>query len=197
MWTRGEGSINPFSHTFHSSKRLRLWWRDLGYKATDNPPNTAKSSQNSQAMPQPSCRRKLIHKICDWTSCWLSDKLLKTSDAAPPSHWTQLLLSNRVFIVGYNVEGGQRLSAGLPWRSSFRTWCTSCHLCLLPVYSLLHPHHYTLTKSGRNIPRQRNTAMPSNTLCLLISLSQMQMCYTLLFASCPFLLVKSVFRSVS
>lgn len=40
---KGEGMhINPFSHPFHSSKRLRLQWRDQGYKATHNPPNTAK-----------------------------------------------------------------------------------------------------------------------------------------------------------
>lgn len=96
MWTRGEGMhINPFSHPFHSCKRLRLW-RDQGYKATHNPPNTAKKLHKQ---PQPSCQLKLIHKICSWTSRLLSDKLLKTSEAAPPTQWSRLLLSNRVFIV--------------------------------------------------------------------------------------------------
>ncbi len=202
---KGEGMhINPFSHPFHSSKRLRLQWRDQGYKATDNPPNTAKSSTNSQAMPPPSCRLKLIHKICGWTSCLLSDKLLKTSEAAPPSQRSQLLLSNRVFIVGYNVEGGQCLSAGLP--CSLHTWCTSCHL--LSYFFILPPPpppppptppsllSYTAVAGRRNISRQRNTAMPSNTLSLLISLSQMQMCCTLLFASRPFRLGKCVLKSV-
>lgn len=42
---KGDGlHINLFSHPFHSSKRLRLQWRDQGYKATRNPPNTAKKA---------------------------------------------------------------------------------------------------------------------------------------------------------
>lgn len=31
--------INLSIHPFHSPKRLRLQWRDQGYKATRNPPN--------------------------------------------------------------------------------------------------------------------------------------------------------------
>ena len=49
---------------------------------------------------------------------------------------------------------------------------------------------YTAVASRRNISRQRNSAPPSNTLSLLISLSQMQMCCTLLIASRPFRLEK-------
>lgn len=167
---KGEGMhINPFSHPFHSSKRLRLQWRDQGYKATDNPPNTAKTSTNSKAMPSPSQRLKLIQKISSPTPRLLSDKPLKTSEAAPSSQWSQLLLSNRVFIVGYNVERGQCFSAGLPWRSSFHTWCS-----LLPATPPPPPSpplllSYTTVASRRNISRQRNTAMPSNTLSLLIT----------------------------
>lgn len=42
---KGEGMpINPFSHPFYSSKRLRLQWRDQGYKATDNPPKYSKKA---------------------------------------------------------------------------------------------------------------------------------------------------------
>lgn len=40
--------INLFSHPFHSSKRLRLQWRDQGYKDTRNPPNTAKKKKALQ-----------------------------------------------------------------------------------------------------------------------------------------------------
>lgn len=146
---KGEGiHINPFSHPFHSSKRLRCQWRDQGYKAADNPPNTAKSSTNSQGMHQLSCRQKLIHKIGRWTSCLLPDRLPKTSEVAPPTQWSQLLLSNRVFIVGYNVEGGQCLSAGLPRRCTFYTWCTSCHPS--PAHRLLQPPSATvLIRRGR------------------------------------------------
>lgn len=52
------------------------------------------------------------------------------------------------------------------------------------------------SQEGETFPRQRNTAMPSNALSLLISLSQMQMCCTLLFASRPFHLEKCVLKSV-
>lgn len=44
---RGGGGfhINLSIHPFHSPKRLRLQWRDQGYKATRNPPNAAKKKK--------------------------------------------------------------------------------------------------------------------------------------------------------
>lgn len=159
---KGEGMhINPLSHPFHSSKRLRLGGTKV-IRLQIIPRNTAKSSTNSQAVPQPFCRLKRIYKICSWTSCLLPNKLPETFAAAPPSwRW-----GNRVFIFGCSVEGGC-----LPWWGSLHTWCTFCH-----------PSLFSYT-SRRNISRQRFTTKPSNTLSLLISSSQMQMCCTLLCAS--------------
>lgn len=184
MWKRGMGCTSIYSAIhFIPLRGLDFSGETKVIRLHVIPQIQQKSSPNSQAKPQPSCRLMLIHKICCWTSFQLADKPLKTSEVAPPSQWSQLLLSNRVFIDGYNVEGGQRLSLGLPWRGSFHTWCTSCHLFLLYFFnppsspSLLS---YSAAASSRNIFRQRNTTMHSNTLSLLISLSQMQMCCTFL-----------------
>lgn len=47
---RGGGGfhINLSIHPFHSPKRLRLQWRDQGYKATRNPPNAAEKKKKLQ-----------------------------------------------------------------------------------------------------------------------------------------------------
>lgn len=124
-------------------------------------------------MPQPSCGQELIHKTCSWTSCSLSDNLPKTSEAAPPTQRSQLLLRNRVFIVGYNMEG-QCLSAGLPYRCSLHTWCTSCRPSRLSSSLLPSLFSYTLGASRRNISLQRITAMPCDTLYI----------YSYLWAKC-------------
>lgn len=80
---RGGGGfhINLSIHPFHSPKRLRLQWRDQGYKATRNPPNAAKKKKSSK-QPQPS----LQAKIWSQTSFLPSDKPLKVLQVSDSSN---------------------------------------------------------------------------------------------------------------
>lgn len=101
----GEGlHINLSSHPFHSSKRLRLQWRDQGYKDTRNPQNTAKKKKNLSKRPSHPFRRAadgclFTKKSAGELPTLLTDKLFNTSlrqplqagDPAP-------LVSNAVFI---------------------------------------------------------------------------------------------------
>lgn len=82
--------INLSIHPFHSPKRLRLQWRDRGYKATRNPPNAAKkSSPNS-----------------------LGHLYSQNSGAELPFCPPKLVIPATVYL-WCSVEGGQRLSSGV------------------------------------------------------------------------------------